>query len=60
MFATIQFRIHWKDNIKMDREIGCGVTDWSDLIQKNNQWRTFVNTVMSFRVPKDIGKFLRC
>jgi hypothetical protein len=33
------------------REIGWGGMDWIDMAQDNHQWRTFVNTVMSLRVP---------
>jgi hypothetical protein len=42
----------WVDNNKMDlREIGWDVTDWIDLAQNRDQWRTLVNTVMNLRVP---------
>jgi hypothetical protein len=45
-------RRRWLDNIKMDlREIGWGGTDWINLVQDRDQWRTLVNTVMNFRVP---------
>jgi hypothetical protein len=33
------------------REIGWGGTDWIDLAQDGDQWRTLVNTVMNLRVP---------
>jgi hypothetical protein len=33
------------------REIGWIITDWIDLVEDRDQWRTFVNTVMSLRVP---------
>jgi hypothetical protein len=42
----------WKDNIKMDlRDMGCGGSDWIDLVQDRDRWRALVNTVMNFRVP---------
>jgi hypothetical protein len=45
-------RRRWEDNIKMDhREIGIGGANWIRLAQGRVQWRTFVNTVMNFRVP---------
>jgi hypothetical protein len=48
-------RRRWEDNIKMDlREIGWGGMDWIDLAQDRNQWRALVNTVMNFRIPRDV------
>jgi hypothetical protein len=45
-------RRRWEDNIKMDlREKGWGGMDWIDLAEDRNQWRTFLYTVMNFRVP---------
>jgi hypothetical protein len=42
----------WEDNIKIDiREIGWGGTDWIDLPQDRDQWRTLMNTAMNFRIP---------
>jgi hypothetical protein len=35
----------------------CG-TDWIDLVQNRDQWRSLVNTVMNFRVPQNVVKFL--
>jgi hypothetical protein len=36
----------WEDNIKMDlQKVGCGSTDWVDLAQDRNSWRTLVNAV---------------
>jgi hypothetical protein len=46
-------------NIKVDlREIGWDGTDWIDLVEDRDQWKAFVNTVMSLRVLLSIGKFL--
>jgi hypothetical protein len=40
-----------EDDIKMDlREIRWGGMDWIDLVQDMDQWRTFVNTAMNFRI----------
>jgi hypothetical protein len=40
------------DNVKMDlTEIGWSDTDWIDLTQDRDQWRTLVNTIMNLRVP---------
>jgi hypothetical protein len=45
-------RRKWDDNIKMDlREIGINGANWIQLAQDRVQWRTFVNVVMSLRVP---------
>jgi hypothetical protein len=42
----------WEDNIKMDlREVGWGGTDWINLAQDRDRWRTLVYTVMNLRVP---------
>jgi hypothetical protein len=47
-----RLRLRWKDNIKMDlREVGCRVTDWIDLIQDRDRWRTLVNGVINYWVP---------
>jgi hypothetical protein len=44
-------RCRWDDNIKMDlQEVGCGDTDWIDLVQERDRWRAFVNAVMSLWV----------
>jgi len=36
-------RRRWKGNIKM--EVGCGGTDWIQLAQDRDRWRTLVNAV---------------
>jgi hypothetical protein len=42
----------WEDNIKMDLgEIGIDGANWIQLAQDRVQWRAFVNTVISLRVP---------
>jgi hypothetical protein len=50
---TLGRPIHrWVNNIKMDRrERGWDGMDWIDLAQERDQWRDFVNTVMTLRVP---------
>jgi hypothetical protein len=48
----VRRRCRWVDYIKMDlREIELGGMDWIDLAQDMDEWRSFVNTVMKFRVP---------
>jgi hypothetical protein len=45
-------RFKWMDNIKMDLgEIGRGAVDWIGMAQDRDNWRAFVNVVMSLRVP---------
>jgi hypothetical protein len=45
-------RRRWEDNIKLGvMEIGIDGANWIRLAQDRVQWRTFVNTVMSLRVP---------
>jgi hypothetical protein len=40
------------DNIKMDlREIGRGGTDWSDLAEVMDWWKTLMNTITNLRFP---------
>jgi hypothetical protein len=42
----------WEDNIKIDlREMAWDGTDWIELAQDRDQWRSLVNTVMNLRVP---------
>jgi hypothetical protein len=39
-------RPRWEDNNRMDlREIGWSGTDWTDVAQDRNQWRSLVNMV---------------
>jgi hypothetical protein len=45
-------RRRWGDNIKMDlRETGIDGVNWIQLAQDRVQWRAFVNTMMTLRVP---------
>ena len=56
--GTVNTRIAWEDNIKMDlQEVGGG-GDWMELAQDRDRWRALVNTVMNFRVPYNVGNFL--
>jgi hypothetical protein len=44
--------LRWEVNIKTDlREKGSGGMDWIYLPQDRYQWRAFVNTLMTIRVP---------
>ena len=45
-------RRRWEDNNKMDlQEVGCGITDWIELAQNRDRWRTLVNAVVNLRFP---------
>jgi hypothetical protein len=44
-------RCRWKDNIKMDREVGWWGMNWIDLAQDRDRWQALVNEVMNLRVP---------
>jgi hypothetical protein len=47
------------DNIKVDlRERGWDGMDWINVAQDRGQWMAFVSTIMNFRVPQNIAKFL--
>jgi hypothetical protein len=44
-------------NIKIDlREVRWGDVDWIVLAQDRNRWRSFVNSVLNLRVPRNAGK----
>jgi hypothetical protein len=44
-------RPRWVNYIKMDLHlVGCGGTDWIELAQDRDSWRTLVNAVMNIRV----------
>jgi hypothetical protein len=56
-------RRRWGDNIKTNlTELGWDGVDWidmaDDMAQDRDQWRALVNTVLSFRVPRNAGIFL--
>jgi transposase len=45
-------RCRWEDNIKLGlKDIGIDGANWIQLAEDRVQWRTFLNTVMNFRVP---------
>jgi hypothetical protein len=45
-------RRRWEDNIKIAlQEVECGGTDWIELVQDMDRWRSRVNAVMNLRVP---------
>jgi hypothetical protein len=45
-------RRRWEDNIKMDlTETSVDGANWIRLAQDRFQWRAFVSTIMSLRVP---------
>ena len=45
-------RRRWEDNVKMDlQEVGCEGVDWIELVKNRDRCRTFVNAVMTIRVP---------
>jgi hypothetical protein len=50
-------RRRWVDNIRMNLgEVVWGDVDWIALAQDRNRWRTLVNSVLNFRVPRNAGK----
>jgi hypothetical protein len=54
-----RLKCRWEDSIKIDlREIGWGVMDWIHLAIDTDQWLAYVNMVMKFRVPENVGKLL--
>jgi hypothetical protein len=53
-------RCRWDDNIKINRrKIGWGGMACIHLTEDMDQWTALVNTVINFRVPQNVGKFLR-
>jgi CRISPR/Cas system-associated protein Cas7 (RAMP superfamily) len=54
-----RLRRRWKYNIQMDlQEVGCGVTEWIELAQDRDRWRTLLKAVMNLRVTYSAGNFL--
>jgi hypothetical protein len=52
MRPLVRPRCRWEDNIKLVlRETGIDGANWIRLAQDRVQWRAFVSTVMSLRVP---------
>jgi hypothetical protein len=52
-------RHRWVNNIKMNhREVRWRGMDLNDLDQCRDEWRELLNTLMDFRIPENIGKFL--
>ena len=52
-------RRRWEGNIKTDlQDMGCEGTQWIELAQDRDRWRTLVNTAMNLRVPLNAGNFL--
>jgi hypothetical protein len=35
-----------------------GGTDWIDMVQDRDRWRSFINAVMNLKVPYNAGNFL--
>ena len=47
-----RLRRRWEDNIKTNlQEVSCGGTDWIELAQDRDRWRTLVNEIINLRVP---------
>jgi hypothetical protein len=45
-------RLRWDYNIKADlQEVRCGGTDWIELAQDRERWRSLVNVAMNLGVP---------
>jgi hypothetical protein len=50
-------RRRWENNIKTDlREVGRD-TEWIDLAQDRDMWRSVVNAVMNIQVSRNAGNF---
>ena len=51
--------LRYEDNIEMDLQaVELEDTDWVDMLQGRESWRTFVNAVMNLDVTQNEGNFL--
>ena len=49
-------RRRWEDDIKIAlQEVGCVGTDWMELAQDRDMWRSLEKAAMNLRVPKMQG-----
>jgi hypothetical protein len=47
-----RLRHKWEDNVKMDLwKIWLKIVDWIHLVEDQDKWWAFVNTVMKLSVP---------
>jgi hypothetical protein len=43
--------LEYNNNVDL-QEMGCGDTEWIELVQDRGGWRALVNEVMNLRIPK--------
>jgi hypothetical protein len=58
LLGSQEGRDHWEDLNVDGRALERYNIDWIDVIQ-DREWRAFLNTAMSLRVPQNVRKFLR-